>query len=195
MMTDKTHPILSILKQDPVSDGVQRLVHMHCERKNTAAMLDAVAKALLSRGMTDRSIPHNVGIRTADLMSIAEESIRRTVDTYHEAGGVLTAKGHVPKMVLAAAIAKIWVDTWSAPLAETFKIGGAKHDEVVERLTVSAQVMLNKMLEKGTVVDDTMHLKMCDIETICRSGALAMFNAFNNPNDTNHENVHGKKPR
>jgi hypothetical protein len=181
---------------------VQRIIRAHCEKGNAAGVTVILAEYLLSSGMSRGEIPLNAGIRTGELLERAEEAILRIVNAYHDAGGVLTARGFVSILGLAAEMAKQWISGFAAPIpVETVIKGTLSDPEIQDRLTVVAlkvrQLLLSEGDLRGGMTDDTcdaLELKVEDLEGICRRAAIAMFLAFQNPNEANHEIIHKEKP-
>lgn len=184
----------------------QRLVRLHCEKGNAQEMIEKVAEAMLADGIAKGRIPANAGMKTRDLLERTEAAMLQEVEDYHMKGGYLTAKGFVSLTGMVAEMAKQWLQGFSAPIpTETIIKGTLSDPEVQDRLTLVALKL--KRLVCETAEDDlgrtAMHngelrttkliINDHDLEGLCQRAAVAMFQAFQEPNETNHEIIHGEK--
>lgn len=179
----------------------QRLVRLHCERGNAQEMIERVAEAMLAEGIAKGRIPANAGMKTRDLLERTEAALLQEVESYHMKGGYLTAKGFVSLTGMVAEMAKQWLQGFSAPIPTETVIKGTLSDpEIQDRLTLVALKLRQLIYEKGRLLGgmtdetcDLLELKVEDIEVLCQRAAVALFQAFQEPNETNHEIIHGEK--
>jgi hypothetical protein len=186
-----------------LSEAGQKAVRQHCERGNAAQMIVAVADTLLVEAMAAGAVPQNAGIKTQELLDRTEEALRRIAETYHERGGVLTAKGYVSIDGLAREMAKQWAQSFSAPIPAEFSLKGTLGDpEIQDRLTLVALKLRQLVIETADTYDaETKGLVTSivsfdeeKLEGLCQRAAIEMFQAFERPNETNHELIHKEKP-
>jgi hypothetical protein len=183
-----------------LSAEVQKVVRLHCERGNAQEMIEKVADYLVANGIVTGKIPPNAGVKSRDLLERTEHAMISEAEQYHLKGGVLTAKGYVSITGLVAEMAKQWIRSFAAPIPTEYNIKGTLKDpEIQDRLTIVSIKLQELLKEKGVLsggmTDETcdqLILKTDDLEGICRRAAVEMFRAFNEPNEANHEIIHGE---
>lgn len=185
-----------------LSAEVQKIVRMHCERGNAQEMIEKVADYLVANGIVHGKIPANAGVKTKDLLERAEAAMISEAEGYHLKGGVLTAKGYVSITGLVAEMAKQWIRSFAAPIPTEYDIRGTLKDpEIQDRLALVA-MKLKELLDeypKTTINHDRpgeeegLFIGEDKVEGFCRRASVEMFRAFNEPNETNHEIIHGEK--
>lgn len=186
-----------------LSAEAQRLVRLHCERGNAQEMVEKVADALLATAIAVGRVPHNAGVKTKDLLERCEAALYTEAEDYHAKGGVLTAKGFVSIQGLVAEMAKQWLRGFAPPIpTETVVKGTLKDPEIQQRLAVVALKLRDMIWAAATVRDNSspyvdrsdLVITTDDLEGLCQRAATAMFLALQDPNEANHEIIHGEKP-
>jgi hypothetical protein len=185
--------------QGVLGADAQRLVRMHCERGNVQEMVEKVADAVLADAIAKGRVPPNAGVKTKDLLERTEAALYVEVESYHAKGGILTAKGFVSIQGLVAEMAKQWLRGFAPPIpTETVVKGTLSDPEIQERLTVVALKLRKLILMNSNVLPDPSlagyHIPEEKLEGLCTSAAVAMFMAFQEPNEANHEIIHGEEP-
>lgn len=173
-----------------------RLMRKLLEAGRIQPVLEAVAEVLLSESILSGRVPTNAGRPTQDFALAAEAAISDVVNEYHMQGNPLTSR-YVPPLGLVAEMCKQWIVGFAAPIPETSYIRGTLGDpEIQDRLTVVALKLRELFMSKTEVrpqYDDApgwfMHAEK--LEALCRDASVAMFLAFQHPNDTNHQLIHG----
>lgn len=101
---------------------------------------------------------------------------------------------------LHAELCKQWIRSFSAPIPETYDLErGLEDPEIQARLTVVALKLREKLVEAGELrgkaraEEAELVLDLDELEGVCGAAALAMFLAFQTPNETNHQLIHGSK--
>lgn len=175
-----------------------RLMRKLCEAGDVQLVLEAVAAVLLSESLSSGAVPPNAGVVSKDLGYAVEAAIREIVEAYHLDGNPLTTR-HVTTDELVAEMCKQWARGFAPPIADTLSIRGTLSDpEIQDRLTVVALRLRELIIEKtdplgGEAEPTGYHLDAETLEVLCKDAALAMFTAFETPNETNHELIHGRK--
>ncbi len=209
-MTTKAGAMTGVGKRHgSASREFQRLIRANCERGDTQNATKAVAAVLLSEGERAALIPTPTGVKTNELLARAEEAIKHVASEYHMRGGVLTAKGYVPRLGLVAEMAKQWLEGFSPPIQTSVDLrDGLLEEELNARLALTAQAVLEELVEvchnhgrdevlamiaepyEGGVVE----IYSDKIEGFCMKAARKMFEAFQNPNEIAHKKAHGVTP-
>lgn len=173
-----------------------RLLRKLLEAGHVQPVLEAVAEVLLSESILSGKVPVNAGKPSQDFALAAEAAIADVVDTYHMQGNPLTSR-HVPPLGLVAEMCKQWIVGFAAPIPETSYIRGTLGDpEIQDRLTVVALKMRELFLSRSEVRPQHDNapgwfLHAEKLEGLCRDVSVAMFLAFQHPNETNHRLIHG----
>lgn len=184
-----------------------RTIRRLCEAGDVQLVVEAVADILLSEGVASGVIPANAGVLSKDLGYAVEAAVKDAVNRYHLEGNPLTSRWLDSPDYLVAEICKQWLASFAPPIDKTFSLHDRiEEEEVSSRLGVVALVareILNQYREitehtdeQGVVTSSpssVIRIHEDQLENICRNLALALFNAFENPNETNHELLHGQK--
>jgi len=188
------------------SRAFQRIVRMNCEKDDLVSPLEAVARVLLSEGISQGLIPPAVGIKTPELLERSEQSFWRAAGEYREKGGVLLAKEYVRALSLVASMAELWMASFAPPIPVDVKLPSLSEEELNQRLTLVAQAVLEEFAEasdhpKKDVLryvqsgsDVTLSVIADRVEGMCKESAKKMLEVFLTPNETVHEKAHGAKP-
>lgn len=187
--------------------GARKALRRLCETGDAQLVLEASAAFLLDAGMASGEVPHNAGMMTRDL-AVATEAALLDVANKHALGGSVLVPRHASVENLHAELCKQWIRSFSAPIPETYDLErGLEDPEIQARLTVVA-LKLRELLDKYRVVNEhedpsgnVIHSTKSDMllvpedemESVCSAAALAMFLAFQTPNETNHQLIHGSK--
>lgn len=175
-----------------------RLLKKLCDAGEVQLAVEAVAEVLLLDSLSTRVVPANAGVISKDLALAAEAALYDVALKYLSSGTVLFR--FVPASSLHAELCKQWIQRAAPPIPQEIVIKGTLSDpEIQDRLTVVALRMRQLLLEQGELSGgmtdetcDTLILPLESMEGLCRGIANALFLAFQNPNEANHELVHGR---
>lgn len=201
------------------SKTAQRMLGLQVARADPQVAVEALAEALLFEGIGAGEIPRAAGTRTKELADRAEASIIESARRYHEAGGVLLAKGHIERLHLIAEMAKQWLATFSPTLAPEVDLAATKTEEEINyRLALVAQLVGLHLLDASgrlqavdlslaakhrpqalsylsSLSSDPFDVDICvsDLEGLCMRLSRVMFEAFQMTEAAAHAAVHGEE--
>jgi hypothetical protein len=168
-----------------------------CEAGEAQLVLEASAEFLLSVALIEKTIPQNAGMMTKDL-AVATEAALLDLANQHALSGSVLVPRYASVGNLHAELCKQWIRSFSAPIPETYILArGLEDPEIQARLTVVALKLREKLVDAGElrgqarVEEAELVLTLDELEGVCSAAALAMFLAFQKPNETNHQLIHG----
>lgn len=191
----RTQAVVGVLKAlgfEKAKTPLRRL----CEAGDAQLVLEASAEFLLSVAMIERAVPHNAGMMTKDLATATEAALLDIANKHALSGSVLVPR-YASVENLHAELCKQWIRSFSAPIPETYILErGLEDPEIQARLTVVALKLREKLVDAGKLSgvygkEVQLVLDLDELEGVCSAAALAMFLAFQKPNETNHQLIHG----
>lgn len=185
--------LVGVLKAGLHSSRAQNLLRKLCEAGDAQLCIEAGAEVLLSAALLQGAVPQNAGVLSKDLAYACEAALLEVAEAYFEGGTPLVRYASVAQM--HAELCKLWLRSFAPPIPETLTIRGTLSDpEVQDRLTVVA-LALREFVEARCPLYNGVHtIELEGFEGFCHDAATLMFNAFEKPNDTNHQLIHGSKP-
>jgi len=173
------------------SHSATRLLRKLCDAGEVQLALEAVAEVLLLEAQASGAAPINAGVISKDFALAAEGALHDVAREYLNSGTVLFR--FVPVSSLHAELCKQWIQRAAPPIPQEIVIKGTMSDpEIQDRLTVVALRMRQLLFEHGEPSGDALTLPLESMEGLCRGIANALFLAFQNPNEANHELIHGR---
>ena len=157
-------------------------------------VLEASATVLLLEAIASGAAPGNAGNLSKDFALAVEGSLKDLAQSYLNEGAAIFR--FISVEAFHAELCKQWLAGFAPPISEEFVVQGEVDDPgVQDRLTVVALKLRKLLHERGEVSEDALTVPLASIEGICRSAANELFLAFKNPNEANHELIHGKHER
>lgn len=200
-LTRAQSTLASVLRNTLYVAETQRLLERLCLTDRIKDATVAVASVLLSTEMSRGNIPQNTGDPSFRSDPSVLQSCIEVARQYHEAGGVLTAKGFVFKVDLALAMERQWLATFvELPATTGSRYADIGAEERALRLTVAAQACERSIhaLAQHRVPGEphwTSYIDAIELETLCKKMARAAVEAFDSPVEANHANTHGQDPK
>jgi hypothetical protein len=184
--------LVSVLKGVGLrSSKAVQLLRKLLEAGAVQSVLESVAEVLLSESILNGKVPANAGQPSKDFALAVEAAISDVVSEYHMQGNPLTSR-FVPPLGLVSEMCKQWIVGFAPRILETFHLPGIPDDpEVQDRLAVVALTARKMMTKKGKLSEGVISIKEDDLEDFCRKMSVALFLAFQHPNEANHRLIHG----
>jgi len=148
--------LVDVLGADLLSAESQRAVLQYCDLGDVTSALRSVARVVYSSGIGSRSMPAPWP-RGLDTWSQAWDSALELARAYHQAGGVLVAKGFVTPHELASSVMQIWAK--ASP-------GDTTRAQAVSSLARELRSWLEAHYGTGDVV-----IEKASVEVFCRGAA------------------------
>lgn len=188
----RAHGLLS----KPYQRLITKVINTRSYNPNAVEHATQATARLLLIENTPGLIPPAVGLKTRDLLERVDSGIRKAVDDYHQAGGVLLAKEITTRAYLMASIAKHWKLSFAQPV----DVVGELDDNLNSRSALAARALLKTLLwfaEEEIEYDEVLRaeegnltIPIPSIEALCVSAIRKMLDAYNNPNETIHKIAH-----
>lgn len=165
-----------------------------CEAGDAQLVLEAVAEVLLSDAILSQTVPTNAGVLSKDFALAAEGALQDVARAYLDEGAPVFRYASLESF--HAELCKQWLAGFAPPIPKEPVVEGWLADPAInDSLTVAALKLRALFFERAKIVDDTLVFPADAIEGMCRSAVKEVFLAIKDPNQANHELLHGDHER
>jgi hypothetical protein len=171
-----------------------KLMRRMCDDGDAQLVLEAAVDVLLSEAVLSRAVPANVGVLSKDFALAAEGALRDVARAYLDEGAPVFRYASLESF--HAELCKQWLSGFAPPIPKEPVVEGWLADPAInDSLTVAALKLRALFFERAKVIDDTLVFPADAIEGLCRSAVNEVFLAIKDPNQANHELLHGDHER